>query len=153
MAILVHVEKLWLSGSPLPSLSMNCGYQSEILGTDYLSIFCNKWKVLILILSSADNFCKQFGPRSGRTKCWAWSGNKLLDTLMVFLKEFFEKVDFEKNQRTTKSMKNFPGGKELNIPGLEPALQLGTFWPASHPNHQIFSCFLGHHQFLAGYQL
>ena len=25
-------------------------------------------------------------------------------TLMVFLKEFFEKVDFEKNQQTTKSM-------------------------------------------------
>ena len=25
-----------------------------------------------------------------------------LDTLKVFLKEFFEKVDFEKNQQTTK---------------------------------------------------
>ena len=32
---------------------------------------------------SAENFCKQFGPRS-------WS--KLFDTLMVFLKEFFQKV-------------------------------------------------------------
>ena len=27
---------------------------------------------------------------------------KLFDTLMVFLKEFFKKVDFEKNQQTTK---------------------------------------------------
>ena len=32
---------------------------------------------------------------------------------MVFLKEFSEKVDFEKNQQTKKSMKIFPGGKEL----------------------------------------
>ena len=45
---------------------------------------------------SADNFCKQFGPRSGLIKCQAGSGSKLFDTLMVFLKEFLEKVDFEK---------------------------------------------------------
>ena len=32
----------------------------------------------------------------------AWSKSKLSDTLMVFLKEFFETVDFEKNQQTTK---------------------------------------------------
>ena len=30
------------------------------------------------------------------------SGSKLFDTLIVFLKEFFEKVDFEKSQQTTK---------------------------------------------------
>ena len=35
-------------------------------------------------------------------------------TLMVFLEEFFEKADFEKNQQTTKSMKYYPVGKELN---------------------------------------
>ena len=47
------------------------------------------------------NFCRQFGPRSG---------SKLFDTLIIFLKEFFEKVDFEKNQRTTKKKtgKNIP---------------------------------------------
>ena len=55
-----------------------------------------------LTVSSADNFYKQFEPRSGPTKCPAWSGSKLFDTLIVFLKEFFEKVDFEKNQQTTK---------------------------------------------------
>ena len=32
---------------------------------------------------------------------------------MVFLKEFFQKVDFEKNQQTTKNMKNYPVGNEL----------------------------------------
>ena len=40
--------------------------------------------------------CKQFGPRSGPAKCQPRSGPKLIDTLMVFLKEFFEKVEFKK---------------------------------------------------------
>ena len=30
---------------------------------------------------------------------------------MVFLKEFFEKADFEKNRQTTKKDENFPGGR------------------------------------------
>ena len=44
--------------------------------------FCNLWVglsvclhfdslTLYLLVSSADNFCKQFGPRSGPTKCQA----------------------------------------------------------------------------------
>ena len=33
---------------------------------------------------------------------------------MVFLKEFFEKDGFEKNQQTKKQMKNYPACKELN---------------------------------------
>ena len=53
-------------------------------------------------------FCKQFGPRSGPTKCRAWSGSKLFDMLTVFLKEFFEKVDFKKNQQTAKNHAKFP---------------------------------------------
>ena len=61
--------------------------------------------ILCLLMSSADNICKQFGPRSGATKCWAWSGSKLFDTLMLFLKEFFEKIDFEKCQQTTINQK------------------------------------------------
>ena len=41
---------------------------------------------------------------------------KCFDTLVLFLKEFFEKVDFEKkNQQTTKSMKNYQVGIELII--------------------------------------
>ena len=57
---------------------------------------------------SADNFCKQFGTRSGPTERLTCSGSKLFDTLMVFLKEFFEKVDFEKNQQTTKKHEKLP---------------------------------------------
>ena len=29
-----------------------------------------KLLILYLLVLSADNFCKQFGPRSGPTKCW-----------------------------------------------------------------------------------
>ena len=52
--------------------------------------------ILYLLVPSADNLCKQFGPRSGPTECWSFAGTKLFDTLIVFLKEFFEKVDVEK---------------------------------------------------------
>ena len=63
---------------------------------------------LCLPVSSADNFGKQFGPRSGPTNRRAWSGSKLFDILMVFLKEFFQKVNFEKNQQTTKKHEKLP---------------------------------------------
>ena len=43
--------------------------------------------------------CKQFGARSG---------SKLFDTLMVLMKDFFEKVEFEKNQQTTKKFPKLP---------------------------------------------
>ena len=42
--------------------------------------------------------------------------SKLFDipfTLMLSLKELFEKVDFETNQQTTKIMQNYPEGKAL----------------------------------------
>ena len=48
-------------------------------------------------MSSADNRCKQFGPRSGPTKCGAWSGSKMFDTLMVFSEFYFEKDGIEKS--------------------------------------------------------
>ena len=62
---------------------------------------------LYLLVSSSDNFCKQFGPRTGPTKCEAWSLSKLFDTLTVFLKEFFEKYDIEKIQQKTKKHESF----------------------------------------------
>ena len=34
-------------------------------------------------------------------ECRSWSGSKLFDTLILFLKEFFEKVNFEKSQQMT----------------------------------------------------
>ena len=57
-------------------------------------------------MSSAENLSKQFGPRSVAKNIRAWSGIKLFDTQVVFLREIFKKVNFEKKQQTTKSMQN-----------------------------------------------
>ena len=62
---------------------------------------------LCLPVTFAVNLGKQFGPRSGPTNRRAWSGSKLFDILMAYLKEFFQKVNFEKNQQTTKKYKKF----------------------------------------------
>ena len=44
------------------------------------------------------------------------SGSKPFDTLIVFLKEFFENVNFEKRSSdNNKSMKNYPTCKELRV--------------------------------------
>ena len=52
-------------------------------------------KTLYLPVSSADNLCRQF--------------DTLSDTLMVFLKEFLQKVDFEKKSADDrKKMQNYP---------------------------------------------
>ena len=66
----------------------------------YTLLFPHLWRLLL----SADNLCKQFGPRSGLTKRRAWSGSKLFDTLMVFLKDFpFEKVNLKKKKKKKKN--------------------------------------------------
>ena len=48
---------------------------------------------------SAYNLCKQLEPRSGRTEHWSQSGSKPFDTLIVILKEFFEKLILRKVSR------------------------------------------------------
>ena len=66
---------------------------------------------LCLLVSSADNLGKQFGPRSGPTKRRAWSGSICLTLRSYSWKNFSKINDFEKNQQTTKNMKNYhPGG-------------------------------------------
>ena len=45
----------------------------------------------------SDNLCEQFDPDQDRSK--------LFDTLMVFLKDFFEKVDFEKKKKNKQMTK------------------------------------------------
>ena len=54
---------------------------------------------------SADNLCKQSGPRSRPSENWSLTGSKLLDTLKVFLKEFVKKYVFKKTANDDKSMK------------------------------------------------
>ena len=50
----------------------------------------------------ADNLCKQFETRSG---------SKLFDTMVVFMKEFFEKVDFEKKSEDDKKHAKYQHAK------------------------------------------
>ena len=59
------------------------------------------------LTSSADNLCKPFGPRPGPTIHRVWSGPKLFDTLVVFLKKKIEKVS------TRRNMQNLPACKVL----------------------------------------
>ena len=53
----------------------------------------------------ADNLCKQFSSRSGRTKCRSGSGSKRFDTRIVFLKDLLKNINFEKKQTTIKAWK------------------------------------------------
>ena len=65
---------------------------------------------------SADNLCEQFGHSTGLTICQALTGSLPLDTQNVFLKGFFQKVDFEKkNSRQHKCMQNFPACNEKQV--------------------------------------
>ena len=59
-----------------------------------------------LLVSFADNLYKRFRPRSGPTYRLSLSFSKPFDTLISFLKDFFEKVHFEKISRRQKACKN-----------------------------------------------
>ena len=62
----------------------------------------------LCLVSSADNICNEFGPRSDQTKCRAWSGSKLFDTDSDDIPEnIYQKSWFWQNQHTKKSMKNY----------------------------------------------
>ena len=61
---------------------------------------------MFLLVSSADNFCKQFGPKSGPTICPDLDPKCL--TLMLILSKNFSKKVILKKSRQQKSMKNFP---------------------------------------------
>ena len=61
-------------------------------------------------MSSSDKLCNQFGPRPDHTKCPACSGTKQFDSLMVFLKEVFERVNLKK-----KCVQNYTACKKLHV--------------------------------------
>ena len=88
----------------LVSLRVNGKLQEQRLWSDWVGFQADPtlhWTYLSISLALPycylyflpDNLCKQFGPRSGPTKCWVWSGSKLFETNSI-LKMFFEKVDF-----------------------------------------------------------
>ena len=83
-----------------------CMYLSSIIYTFYIVSFT----LCLRILSSAVDFCKQFGPRLGLTEYQAISGSKTFDTLIVFLKGFFflKKLVLKKVSRRQKLMTYYP---------------------------------------------
>ena len=73
-----------------------------------------------------DNICKQFGPRSGPTKHWAWSRSKLFDTDGIPEGIFWKSLLWKKS---AKIMKNYLAGKELTwYSGTKLAQNLREKW-------------------------
>ena len=62
---------------------------------------------------SANALCRQFGPRSGLTKCQAWSRSNLFDALKLFWKNIMKKVMSKNICRRQKIMKNYLACQEL----------------------------------------
>ena len=65
-----------------------------------IEICCGHINLYLLVLTCGllidYNLCKQFGPRSGLTKCQSWSGSKLFDNLKgIFERNFQTKVNFD----------------------------------------------------------
>ena len=65
------------------------------------------FKLFYLLVLSADNFCKQFGPRSQNVGPGL---DPICLTHFVFLKEFFLKVE----SADKKEHENFPRGQRVN---------------------------------------
>ena len=70
-----------------------------------------QWQLLL----SADDLCKQLYPdQAGQNARLDLHPNCLTLSLIVFLKEFFEKVNFEKiSADDKKNLKNYPACKDL----------------------------------------
>ena len=97
-----------------------------------------RWKkitlyLLVTIFLPADNPHKQFGPRSGPTKCRAWSESKLFDTLMVFLKKLILK---KKHTRHKNISKEIPAYIALKTP-----LSWGLLCPTGLEEYILYSSF------------
>ena len=63
---------------------------------------------LCLLVSSADNLCKKFGPRSGLTYRQAWSGSKRLTLWLYSWNDFSKKLILEKKSADAKKHAKLP---------------------------------------------
>ena len=113
----ININELYIK-KPLCSTLIRSDFWGLMLAF-YLRLLWSNYSVThYLLVAFANNFCKQFGPRSGPTECGAWSGSNLFDAQMVFLKEFFEKADFEKNQQTAKKREKLPRRQRVTCTSL-----------------------------------
>ena len=83
-----------------------------------LALFITKWKeillwTLCLLVSSADNFCKLFGPRSGPTNVGPDLDPNYLTLWRYTCKNFSKKLILKKICRRQKRMQNYLACKEL----------------------------------------
>ena len=87
-------------------------------------------KTLCLLVSSADNLFKQFGTRSGPTKCRAWSGSNLVDTQMVYYSStnFSKKLILKKSADSKKACKITQYAKRWEIIWLVWVIAIYTLW-------------------------
>ena len=72
----------------------------SVLKTNFGLHFERPLKTGFTVVLSADNLCKKFG--------------QVFDTPNAFLKEFFQKLDFEKNQQLTKAHEILPTGQRVD---------------------------------------
>ena len=110
----IFKQRLWYQTYAKADLSLclshipHC-WKSHVTVQNHISI------PSIIKLSSADNLCKQFGPRPGPKKCGAWPESKLFDTdgipERIFRKNWFwNKIAVDKNtwKATLKAKFNGP---------------------------------------------
>ena len=70
---------------------------------------------LCILVSSADNLCKQVGARSGPTQCRGWSGSKLFDTWWYSRKNFSKTLILNKEQQMTKKHEKLFGRQRVKV--------------------------------------
>ena len=79
------------------------------------TLLTNLVVTLCLLVSSADNLCKQFGTRSRPTEPLVWPGTKCLTLWWYSWKNFSKKLILKKNQQTTKKHAKLPSRQSLLI--------------------------------------
>ena len=89
-------------------------FRSIVMSITLIALSVSLKLTICLLVSIADNFCKQFGPRSGPTFCWDWSGSKLFDTEGI-PKNFLKKWFWKNISRRQISMQNYPVGKVFTM--------------------------------------
>ena len=92
-----------------------------------------------LLVSSADIYANSLKPDQ------AWSGSKLFKTLMVFLKEFFKKVNLNKKSAGDKKIQIRPIKKKNRV-GIKPG-----FYHKAQPGGLYEGGFWGFYGFYVGF--
>ena len=90
----------------------NSKYLKQMANTENFKWSWMHLPLTLYLLVSSDNFCKKFGPRLGP------DSDPKCSTLIIFLIEFFEKVDFEK----IRQQKNEKYPSEYKRSGNRPAI-------------------------------